>query len=479
MKILIFSPDLEYYRDNRGVYRFSIRLISALKKLGHEVDLISSTVPVYEKKVRKKRKFKNVNLLRVIKDLSKEPGASVSFKVPFVSVKDLLLNFSFKEFSKRNSFFRAILLIFLFPFFNYKRYPTKNALRTIDFYSPVPRYLFNLSGIYNIPYLSTIATDSTNLLSFLTPTIRCSNYDIVIQTQPFNIKVLGAKLFTVCHDLFPCWSDIHPGDPGILALRFLFSFRNSQKILTISESNKILINDFLETTVTKTEKENMMSKLVVIQQSVSLPDDLLVQQSFKNKNKEPNENCFVTIGTLEKRKKQHVLVNLFLNNKSLEKSQLHLIGGADFDYLKSFIPELYLKAFKKFKKRDELIASYLSDNRTFSIKHKNVFWHCNAPDNIKNKLLANSKAMFFPSLNEGYGIPVVEGMLLGVPVVASKIKVFEEISKNLTFFSNEEELYNIIIDLITKPIQRSESLREEALLHSTDDSFGKTLRKAI
>ena len=70
-------------------------------------------------------------------------------------------------------------------------------------------------------------------------------------------------------------------------------------------------------------------------------------------------------------------------------------------------------------------------------------------------------------------------MLLGVPVVASKIKVFEEISKNLTFFSNEEELYNIIIDLITKPIQRSESLREEALLHSTDDSFGKTLRKAI
>ena len=132
MKILIFSPDLEYYRDNRGVYRFSIRLISALKKLGHEVDLISSTVPVYEKKVRKKRKFKNVNLLRVIKDLSKEPGASVSFKVPFVSVKDLLLNFSFKEFSKRNSFFRAILLIFLFPFFNYNRYPTKNALRTLN-----------------------------------------------------------------------------------------------------------------------------------------------------------------------------------------------------------------------------------------------------------------------------------------------------------------------------------------------------------
>ena len=47
MRILVFSPYLEMYRDQRGIYRFSIRLINSLKRLGYEVDLLASTVPNY------------------------------------------------------------------------------------------------------------------------------------------------------------------------------------------------------------------------------------------------------------------------------------------------------------------------------------------------------------------------------------------------------------------------------------------------
>ena len=73
MRILVFSPDLEMYRDQRGVYRFSIRLIKTLKNLGYEVDLLSSTLPNYGNNFRrnkyskcsiKKEKF----LLQVIKE---------------------------------------------------------------------------------------------------------------------------------------------------------------------------------------------------------------------------------------------------------------------------------------------------------------------------------------------------------------------------------------------------------------------------
>ena len=42
MKALIISPDLDHYRDFRGIYRYSIRLIKALKDLGFELDMVVS-----------------------------------------------------------------------------------------------------------------------------------------------------------------------------------------------------------------------------------------------------------------------------------------------------------------------------------------------------------------------------------------------------------------------------------------------------
>ena len=51
-------------------------------------------------------------------------------------------------------------------------------------------------------------------------------------------------------------------------------------------------------------------------------------------------------------------------------------------------------------------------------------------DNIA-RLLASARALLFPSFAEGYGLPLVEALDAGVPVIASNLDVFREIGQGV------------------------------------------------
>lgn len=52
-------------------------------------------------------------------------------------------------------------------------------------------------------------------------------------------------------------------------------------------------------------------------------------------------------------------------------------------------------------------------------------------DSTLSTLLYHSRALLFPSFAEGYGMPLVEALEFGVPVIASSLPVFQEIAGNI------------------------------------------------
>ena len=52
--------------------------------------------------------------------------------------------------------------------------------------------------------------------------------------------------------------------------------------------------------------------------------------------------------------------------------------------------------------------------------------------------------MVFPSLVEGFGLPIIEASGLGVPIILSDIPVFRELFNNYKFFINPNNTNDLI-----------------------------------
>lgn len=124
---------------------------------------------------------------------------------------------------------------------------------------------------------------------------------------------------------------------------------------------------------------------------------------------------FVTCGTLEPRKNHLILLNSWLD--------LIREGGR--------IPRLVLVGKRGWKNQD---VFDLLDSSVPLRGH--VFEASGLSDVAASWLLHDSCGALVPSLDEGYGFPVVEAMSLGLPTVVSDIPIFREVSQGHAIFCN-------------------------------------------
>ena len=74
---------------------------------------------------------------------------------------------------------------------------------------------------------------------------------------------------------------------------------------------------------------------------------------------------------------------------------------------------------------------------------------------VYHSLLKNAEALLFPSLYEGFGIPILESLCIGVPVIASNLEVFKESFGNLPIYfelNNTESFAKAINEIREKHI---------------------------
>ena len=117
---------------------------------------------------------------------------------------------------------------------------------------------------------------------------------------------------------------------------------------------------------------------------------------------------FVAIGTIEARKNHLLLLDVW--------SRL-------IDKMGSNTPKLVIIGQRGWEAEP---VFDLIDNSEKLRSHVTELNHCS--DEELERHLVSARALLFPSLAEGYGLPLIEALELGVPVIASDLPVFREIA---------------------------------------------------
>ncbi len=85
------------------------------------------------------------------------------------------------------------------------------------------------------------------------------------------------------------------------------------------------------------------------------------------------------------------------------------------------------------------------------------------PHNHKVKLMSEAAAFVFPTRYEGFGLPVLEAMQLGTPVITTNISAIPEITGNAALLSTPDDVETLadnIRKVLTRPLVAKKMIRE-------------------
>jgi len=191
---------------------------------------------------------------------------------------------------------------------------------------------------------------------------------------------------------------------------YAFSIKRADGIITVSNSMKKEIENAF----------NFKNQIFVLYNGISrrnFSKNFAFKAPRHTLPKIP-ENFLLTVGHLEERKNYPNLISAI---KILQLKGVHLnliIVGND--------------SGKKNEIKEHIKKLKLS---------KNVFLLEGLEDIFLKTLYKKSELFVFPSYYEGFGIPILESLEAGTPVLLSDIKVFREITKNIyqqEFFNPKE-----------------------------------------
>jgi len=212
------------------------------------------------------------------------------------------------------------------------------------------------------------------------------------------------KLIAMIHDLIPLTNPEYCRSNTQIKYQNLFNriFKYSHAIITTSNFN-------MDTIVSYCNVNRINIPICYVKH---LP--LLNLHNTIHTNRTVEENYFIVLGTIEPRKNHLLLLNVWkrLVNELGEKT-----------------PKLVIIGQRGWKNKD--VINILENDK----KIKNYVIELNdCSDQVLGALFRFTKALLFPSYIEGYGLPLIEALSNKVPVIASNLPVFKEISNGIPDF---------------------------------------------
>ena len=213
---------------------------------------------------------------------------------------------------------------------------------------------------------------------------------------PFHIKKSGIKTVVTIHDLIFLR---HPEfynkiDTLIYSWKFRQSLREADRIIAISECTR---RDICE--LGQIDKERVD---VIYQSCAPKFQDVINPKKIQQVNNQYQlpEHYILSVGSIEERK------NMLLAVKALP-------------YLPSNIS---LVMVGKKTKYTEKIQQFVNENKL----NNRVFMFHNVPNEDLPVFYQLAKCVVYPSRYEGFGIPIIEAIHSGIPVIAATGSCLEE-----------------------------------------------------
>lgn len=265
------------------------------------------------------------------------------------------------------------------------------------------------------------------------------------------------KIVTVIHDIsfnfFPQF--IKPADLFFLKMLIPISIKRANKVLGVSQFTRDEIIKFYNV---KPDKVDYFYNAVGEEMNFSEIESNRKEQLQKKYNLP--QDFILYIGTLQPRKNIPFLIEAFAKISEKLPDYKLVIGGNrnahNFD-----------------KQIDEAIRKHKLENK--------VIFAGFIDEEDKKAVYKLAKTFAFPSLYEGFGIPLLEAMSQEVPVVASDIPSLQEVGENAVLFFNHKSLDDFSNKLYTICID--ESLRgkliQEGISRVSFFSWEKTAEKIL
>ncbi len=255
---------------------------------------------------------------------------------------------------------------------------------------------------------------------------------------PLGISKSGIKSVVTIHDLiFLQHPELYKStDRVIYRQKFAQASIESDKIIAVSQQTK---RDLIEFLKVDPDKIHVIYQVCnpVFKRSISEEKSEKVLKKYN-----VNHPYLLSVGSIEKRKNQGILIS------ALKKSQSNLslvIVGKPGSY------------------KNELIKSIKKNN----LKDRVVFVHGAKTSEIA-ALYSRASLFAYPSLYEGFGIPILEALSSKVPVITTKGGVFTETGGDAAVYVNPEDSIEIagqIDRLVSEPAMR-ESMIHKGLHHT-------------
>ncbi|MCJ7691572.1 MAG: glycosyltransferase family 4 protein [Clostridiaceae bacterium] len=282
------------------------------------------------------------------------------------------------------------------------------------------------------------------------------NVDIIHSTAYMIPELFNSKLIVTIHDLsFLIFPEYHTQENYQLVLKNLI-YLNSRPYMVICDSEQTK-KDVIKYFHVPEEK------LKVIYLGV---DDKFTKEVDKNKKakvlKKYNlaKDYLLCVSSIEPRKNFLRIINVFsqlIKKKEYRNLRLVCVGGKGWKNT-----EIYEKVKKKNLESVVRFLGYLEEDELPHIYN-------------------GAKLFLYPSLYEGFGLPVLEAMARKVPVVTSNVSSLPEVAGDAAIMINpysEKELFDSMLALLENDEKRGE-LISRGIKNAKRFNWGKTAKNTL